>query len=94
MNWKRGWCGFYMRMEITAHDGSDRTASIQRLLRFNGQDEVADDGLHVATVIKYRGPDLGRKPQILDSFRQIRLKFGPNLNHGQGHHIKFCSRSN
>ena len=50
------------------------------------------DVLHMATVIKDRGPGLGAEPQILDSFRQNRLKFGPNLNRGQGHQIKFRSR--
>ena len=70
----------------------DRTASIQRLLRFNGKDGVAVDVLHVATIIKYHGPNLGGKPQILDSFRQNRLMFGPNLNRAQGHQIKFRSR--
>ena len=67
---EEGRCGFYMRMEITARYESDRTASVQRLLQFNGHDLMAVDGLHLATVIKDHGPDLGGKPQILDRFCQ------------------------
>ena len=70
----------------------DRTTAIQRVLQFNGHKGVSVDVLHVATIIKDRGPDLGRKPQILDGFRQNRLMFRPNLNRGQGHEMKFRSR--
>ena len=45
--------------------------------------------MHLAIVIKDRGPGLGGKPQILGSFRQNRLKFGPILYRGRGHQIKF-----
>ena len=51
---EEGGCdGSYMRGEMTAHGESDRTASIQRLLRFNGQDGTAADGSHVATVKRW-----------------------------------------
>ena len=45
-------------------------------------------------LLKKHGPDLGGKSQILDSFRQNRLMFGPNLNRGQGHQISFVPDKN
>jgi hypothetical protein len=59
-----------MRGEITAPCESNWTAIVERILQFNGPDKLAVGEEHVATVIKYRGPDLGGKPQILDGFRQ------------------------
>jgi hypothetical protein len=54
VNRKKGGCGgSYMRVEMTAHGESDRTASIQRLLRFNGHDGTAADGSHMATVKRW-----------------------------------------
>ena len=45
--------------------------SIERLLRFTERVGMADDGLHVAAVIKDRGPYLGGKLQIWTASAKI-----------------------
>lgn len=80
---ERGWTGaaqYIYEKKITAPGESDRTATVKGLLRFNGPDKLAVDDEHVATVTKECGPDLGRKPQILDGFRQNRLSSDRNFN--------------
>ena len=69
-----------MRGGITTSGASDRMATIKGLLQFNGPDKLAVDEEHMATVIKYHGPDLRGKSQISDGFRQNELSSERTFN--------------